>query len=195
MNGYKDWALNIPKARPSSDSQQRAKDALSKRYQVSLPYVPGLSEELQRIFKAHDTPTYHKPINSLRSQLVRPKDPSAKEKQCGVIYEVTCSTCHQQYVGETARPLGTRFKEHLTQPSSAVLEHTKRTGHQFSMDDVKIITREDHFTRRKIKEALAIHKKTPVLNRDKGEEVAPILLQLLSRGNSQLGHMAASTQK
>ena len=59
------------------------------------------------------------------------KDKSKKEKQCGVVYSVKCSECDQEYVGKTARMLGTRFQEHTdgNHPNSAIEEHTSSTGH------------------------------------------------------------------
>ena len=47
-----------------------------------------------------------------------------------------CPECDQHYIGETARTLGTRIKEHLScrQPLSAISEHKLNTGHQCSMN-------------------------------------------------------------
>ncbi len=60
--------------------------------------------------------------------LVHPKDKNKKEQQWGVVYEITCEDCKEKYVGETARRLGTRLKEHTTmkgQVTSAIAEHMK----------------------------------------------------------------------
>ena len=114
--------------------------------------------------------------------MVRPKDKSEKDKQGGVVYSVKCSECDQEYVEETARMLGTRFWEHTdaNHPNSAIEEHTSATSHQYTLDDTKILVREDKWFPRKIREALHIHKRYPALNRDRGHEIPPILLQLLS---------------
>ena len=56
---------------------------------------------------------YYKPVNTLRSILVFPKDKTPKDKKCGVLYEITCDQGPVQvYIGETKRSLGKRFKEH-----------------------------------------------------------------------------------
>ena len=90
--------------------------------------------------------------------------------------------CSEEYVGETGRPLGVRFKEHTrgTQPS-AVHEHITATGHQCSTKDVKVLSRDDNWHRRKIRESCSIYRRQPTLNRDRGQEVPAGLLQLLSR--------------
>ena len=46
------------------------------------------------------------------SLLVNPKDKTQKEKQCGVVYSVKCGGCEKEYIGETPKILGVRFKEH-----------------------------------------------------------------------------------
>ncbi len=99
------------------------------------------------------------------------------QQQCGVVYEITCEDCKEKYVGETARTLGTRLKEHTTtkgQATSAIAEHMKDSGHRIKMD-------KDNY-RRKIKEAIQIYKRQPALNRDQGMEIPAITLKLLSCG-------------
>ena len=74
---------------------------------------------------------------------------------------VKCGGCEKEYIGETARTLGVRFKEHTDgkHPNSAVTAHTSTTGHKYSLADVKVLVREDSDLKRKVKEAIAIHKK------------------------------------
>ena len=137
------------------------------KHPVCIPYVSGRSEHLQRVFRSHGVPFYHKPCNTLRSLLVSPKDTSKKEKQVGVVYSVKCSECNQEYVGEAARMLGTRFREHTdgNHPNSAFEDHTSSTGYHYTLDDTKILMKEDTWFLRKIQGALHIHKISPALNR------------------------------
>ena len=113
--------------------------------------------------------------------MVSPKDKSQKEKQCGVVYSVKCSECDQEYIGETARMLGTRLQENTDGKhfNSAITEHTSSTGHCYTVDDIKILVNEQKWFWRKIRKALHIHKRSPALIRD--YEITRILLQLLSR--------------
>ena len=184
-NGYKDWSFKIPN---QPDRQERKKDKQANQSEskspsplIGIPYIRGLSEELHRIFKDHGVNVYHKPVNTLRSLLVRPKDPTKIEDQCGVVYNILCNSCDDTYVGETARKMGKRFVEHTkSDKESAILDHISTSGHSISLEDVSILSREPRFGARKIKEALEIHKRRPSLNRDQGLELQPVLLQLLN---------------
>ena len=101
------------------------------------------------------TESYHKPTYTIRSLLVKPKDQTSKK--CGVIYKITCPKCDQSYIGETARPMGIRLKEHIKTAgniTSAIGEHISQTGHPISIEDVKIVGTESDWHRRKIKEAI-----------------------------------------
>ena len=138
---------------------------------VGLPYVRGTSEKLAKIFREHGVGTYHKPFNTLRSILLHPKDKTPDLKKCGVIYQLQCPQCPEQYVGETGRTLETRLKEHfkLASPRTAVGEHE----HPISQDNVKVIAREDHTLRRKIRESVEIRTRRPAINRDQGGLTVP----------------------
>ena len=155
-NGYRKWSFKLPRKKEKKKEDSDKDSTSAKKFPVALPYVKGLSEQLQRVFKTHDVPTFHKPFNTLRSLLVRPKDKSEKEKQCGLVYSIKCKSCEKEYIGETARSLGTRFKEHTDgkHPNSAVNEHTQDTGHLYTLQDVKVLKREERWFPRKVREAI-----------------------------------------
>ena len=172
MNGYKTWSLQIPKKIIREEDTQ-TEGPTANKHLVCIPYIPGLSEQIQRVFKSHSVPSYHKPFNTIKSLLVSPK-----EKQCVVLYSVKYCECDQEYIGDTARMLGTRFQEHTDGklPNSTIVEHTLSTGHRYTLDNTKILIRDKKWLPRKIKEALHIHTRYPALNRDRGHKIPPILL-------------------
>ena len=176
-NGYKEWASKIPQPKNKSDISRNTTGGQA-RTSVGLPYIRGTSEKLARIFRNHGVRAYHKPFNTLHSILVHPKDKTPDLKKCGVVYEIQCPECPAQYVGETARTLETRMRDHLKQksPRTAVGEHE----HSIKMDDVKVIAREDNMWRRKIRESIEIRTHHPAINRDQGYELPPIYDELLS---------------
>ena len=63
-----------------------------------------ISERLQRAFKSHDVTLIHKPVNSLRSQLVRVKDTTVNLKKCGTVYQIHCEKCNKERSTLAKRP-------------------------------------------------------------------------------------------
>ena len=168
MNGCKPWIFNTIQPRRNKENVN-TRETNRRQHAIGLPYISKLSKQLARIFKSYDIPEYHKPINTLRFLLVHSKDKRDKVAKWGVVYDIQCPDCNQHCIAETARPLGTRIKEHL-----AVNEHNLKTGHQCAMRDVKILDSKEKWHRRKIKD----HKHTrgePVLNR----ELPPVMLQFV----------------
>ena len=100
------------------------------------------------------------------------KDPIEPLKQKGV-YSIPCS-CEIPYIGETGRSIQTRLKEHSADiihdrhQKAALAEHAHHSRHHIQIERTKLIAREDHYKRRKIREAIEIEKFPSNLNRDDG---------------------------
>ena len=78
------------------------------------------------------------------SNVNKPKDQDPKDKESGVIYSYQCRdiACSEEYVGETSRTLGERYREHLKQPSP-IHAHIQQTGYTSSTNNFNITGRED----------------------------------------------------
>ena len=63
--------------------------------------------------------------------------------QSGAIYWYQCGdlSCDDEYIGETSRTFGERYKEHLKAPS-AIHHHSIQTGHTTNQNNFQIIGRE-----------------------------------------------------
>ena len=193
-NDYAPWMMNIPKKKQQKLVSSAAQAQRKTHPPIGLPFIKGISEPLERIFKKHGVKIYHKPTNTLRQHLVHPKDPTHKENKTGVIYEVKCATCSRLYVGETSRTLGKRLEEHKKTTASAINEHCQNTGHQIDWKNVRILGKEDHWMKRKIKEAIEIRRKKPSLNRDQGWDLPPIFCNLLSHDLTVSSHVTNCDQ-
>ena len=145
---------------------------------VGIPYIKGISEQLSRVFKQHGSKVYHQPRNTLRSKLVHVKDKTKEGQRSGVVYQVNCGECDATYIGETARPLATREKEHHTRGDSAVYCHHQTTDHSFG--EASVLSMEQNYTKRQVKEAIFIKKYKPGLNRNQGYELPPIYDSVLN---------------
>ena len=116
---------------------------------------------------------YSKTAYVILSQL--PPLKSAEQSITSIANNVT-----KDYVGETARLLETRIKEHLSRNSSAVNEHCKLTGHSVDSSKIKVLATENNTFKRRIREAIEIKLRKPSLNRDNGFELASICDTILA---------------
>ena len=66
------------------------------------------------------------------------------------------------------RSFGERYKEHLKAPSP-IFQHQCSSGHTTSIDNFKIIGREDNSLARTVKESIYIRVNNPTLNRNIGK--------------------------
>ena len=79
------------------------------------------------------------------------------------MYQCQEHVCNEEYIGETSRILGERYKEHLKKPSP-IHVHSLQTGHNTIPDNFNIIGREDHGLARTIKESIYIRVNNPISN-------------------------------
>jgi len=81
--------------------------------------------------------------------------------------------------------LKTRLKEHEADIkngrsyTSTLAKHSSKTKHHVWLEDVRIIAREDHYQKRKVREAFEIMKFPQNLNRDNGSQISGNWLPLI----------------
>ena len=176
---------------------------------VVLPYVNGLTERVQRIFKKHKVDTAVKPHRTLKQLLVHPKDKREVKKTGNCIYEIECQGCDHSYVGETARMFEFRLAEHEAevkkvdkkkytrserkaseqeQTKSAISDHVARANHVMDFKNPRILGREHNKRAREIKEAMEIRKRgDKTLNREEGTYLlSHVYDPLLRTGNKTI---------
>ena len=170
---YPAWALNKVKIKSKCSANKKRRDTTKtgqdnrnqKPYMV-VPYYRGMSENLKKVCSRHGVQVYFKGGNTIKNLLVAPKDKDPIMKKSGVIYRYKCNRvdCDEEYIGESSRVFGERFKEHQKAPSP-IFDHTNTTGHNINTENFSIVGREDQNLKRAIKEALFIRVKNPSLNR------------------------------
>ena len=78
----------------------------------------------------------------------------------------------EEYIGESGRTFGERFRENM-RPPSPIIDHHNITGHEVSLDNFSIVGRDDHNIARTIEEAILIRVNDPSLNRNIGKFQLP----------------------
>ena len=144
-----------------------------KPYMV-VHYYKGLSESVKRTCNKHGGQVYFRADVTIKNLLMAPKDQDPMLKKSGVIYRYKCNRleCDEEYIGESSRTFGERFKEHQ-KALSPIYEHYNISGHMISIDNFSIVGREDQNLMRTIKEALYIRVNNPSLNKNIGKYHLP----------------------
>ena len=191
---YPEWALKrakiISQTRKSKKQKNSTKDtssSLTQRPYMVFPYYKGVSESLKKICGKHGVQVYFKGGHTIKSLLVGPKDQDPILKKSGVIYRFKCGRvdCNEEYIGESSRSFGERFKEHQKAPSP-IYDHSNITGHQVTIENFNIVGREDQNLSRAIKEALYIRVNNPSFNKNIGKFHLPHILDEVLLNNSEL---------
>ena len=115
----------------------------NKNTYMVIPYTKGLGEKFKRTCNKQGIQVHFKGTNTLKQLLMASKDKDPKLTKSGVIYRYKCPSINwkEQYIGESGRTLGERYKEHLKAPSPIHL-HTSTTGHPVSPECFTIVDRE-----------------------------------------------------
>ncbi len=193
--GYPNWAFTKVKDQMKNNTKTKEtkrthKDGEKKtKGMVVIPYVKGLSETVQRIFRRHNISTAMKPHTTLRNILVNPKDRRDKMDTSDCVYQIPCDNCNKVYIGETGRNFGYRLKEHQKDVNnnskgqytrairktsdsewnkSAMTDHANTNNHEINWEGSKIIDKENNEKTRRIKESIHIRKTPQNMNRDEG---------------------------
>ena len=81
---------------------------------ITVPYHQGLSESFKRTCRKYGIEVHLKRRQTIKNLLMNPKDKDPILKRSGVIYRFKCNRveCDEEYIGESARTFGERYKEH-----------------------------------------------------------------------------------
>ena len=144
------------------------------RFYASIPYVPGVSERIQRVFRKYDVNIAHKPTRKLRNELCHLKDKRPTHDKPGVVYKLNCLDCDAKYIGETGRQVSDRMTEHkrdirVKRTTSKVFQHIKNTRHThtFDFENVSVL---EKCTNEKVRlhlESIHTYSRCNTLNRSK----------------------------
>ena len=158
--------------------------AVSPKY-YGLPKIHKPGIPLRPIISSTGTVTYNTTkdmasrcisgvVKTIKDELVAPKDQDHITKKSDIIYRYKCDRleCDHEYIGETARTFGERFKEHLKAPSP-IFDHSNISGHLTTINNFTVVGREEQNLSRLIKESMFIRVNNPSLNKNIGKYHLP----------------------
>ena len=84
-----------------------------------ISYTQGLCISIKKICHRYGIQTHFKGNSTIKNLLVFPKDKDPMKNKSGAIYWFPCKdlACDGEYIEETSRTFGERFKNHLKEPS------------------------------------------------------------------------------
>ena len=175
---YPSWAIQRVKLKKNIQKQTKEKKTnnsnITNRSSITVPYNQGLSESFKNIGKKYGIQVHFKSGRTIKDELVAPKDRDHITKKSGIIYRFKCDRleCDEEYIGETSRTFGERFREHLKAPSP-IHDHSNTSGHTTTLDNFKVVGREEQSLSRLIKESMYIRVNGPSLNKNIGKYHLP----------------------
>ena len=116
---------------------------------------------------------------TLRSLLTNLRPNAHPVKSTGLINCIPCLDCGSSYIGETGRTLDTRLSEHRRNCRNGeihkcgVAQHALVDDHRINWDGRMVISREQHWYRRRVKETLYI-RRFENFNLDRGLNISSI---------------------
>ena len=151
---YPRWALDKVQKRlnrPSSEAIDGANSQgttstpavtkeVSSKGHIVIPYTQGLCESIKKIYSRYGIQTHFKGGSTIKNLLVTPKDKDPMVNQNDAIYWYQCEDlgCVDEYIRETSRTFGERYKEHRRDPSP-IHHHNNQNNHPINHNNFKII--------------------------------------------------------
>lgn len=156
---------NDPPAEPINDPiDNRIKFA-------SLPALPGLTNKLINIFSVINNLKIAKyNVTTNRSLFTNLKDKLPLLSKSDCIYSVSCIDCPDIYIGQTSQALKKRLTLHksdirLHPDRCALALHASNNGHQFDLNNVKILAVESNYDKRLFLEMCFINDHSNSVNK------------------------------
>ena len=169
---YHIWALNRVKMKMNKPAQKKnnpntTQQNTNLKPYITVPYYKGLSESVKKKCNNYGVQIYFRGGINIKNLLMALKKKDPMLKKSGVIYSYKYGSmeCDEEYIEESSRTFGERFKEYQKAPS-AIFDHFNTTGCSISIDNFNIVGREDQNLRRDIKETLYIRVNNPSQDRN-----------------------------
>ena len=111
-----------------TNNAQSANHEVQNKGHIVIPYTQGLCESMKKICGRYGIQTHFEGGRTIKNLLVSPKDKDPMVNQSGAIYWYQCGdlSCNDEYIGETSRTFGERYKEHLKPPLLFITTATKQ---------------------------------------------------------------------
>lgn len=182
MNGFPPKIVRRFLRKNSSLSSRSTED--NKQPTLYLPYIRGVSEQIEHLCRTLKVRTVFKSSTTLRGLLVHVKNRIPQEQIKGIVYEIPCKDCDFVYIGETGRTLKKRVTEHKlavkkADDNNGLAVHVWKNSHSIDWDGAKTRFITPYYWKRRVTEAIQIQQHNHTMNLDCGLFLSPIWKQIL----------------
>ena len=170
-NGY---PANFIRQQPTQRRRQNNSETQQDYIYFEFPFISdAIDRQIKKVFKEVDLPVriYRKSYTLRNALATAPKTDECTMKNCQLrnehcltkncVYQLTCTRCHEFYIGSTTRPFHTRFREHLTSDNGSVSAHKMTCQANFT---TRIIARDNDRVKLRFKEAILIQRRNATIN-------------------------------
>ena len=128
LNRASSEAIDGANSQGTTNTPAVTKEVKSKGH-IVIPYTQGLCGSIKKICGRYGIQTHFKGGSTIKNLLVSPKDKDPMVNQSDAIYWYQCRDlgCDDEYIGETSRTFGERYKEHLRNPVLFIITIIKLT--------------------------------------------------------------------
>ena len=133
---YPNWAIKkiFQQQQGKKKEQTPTSKQSTKRCHIVIPYAQGIYESIKDICGKHGIAVHFKGGQTLKNILVSSKDKDVMVNKNSAIYSYSCGRIdyEEEYIGESGRTFGERFKEHKKLPS-LIFGHQNSRCHETLM--------------------------------------------------------------
>ena len=174
-NSYPDSLLrrllfSDPMARSSATRNPTDRDDVTQVAYAVLPYIEHISPRIINTFKDFNFKFALKNIKTVDRLFTKTKDPVPTLERSAVVYNIKCSDCQLEYIGQTSQTLKSRLTAHRSdirreKKSCAMAEHSITTNHLPNYDDVSILDHSNSYKKRTFMEMARISQNPNAMNK------------------------------
>ena len=139
-----------------SDDEQ-----LKKEDKMFVPYLPKMSEKLQKKLKKLNVKLVFKKGQTVGNLICNAKIKKEPIRRKNVVYRIPCRDCNQTYTGETAQIFEDRRNQHKScvktgEEKNGIAVHVMKTKHSIDWDNFSFLDSDRNYKSRKAKESIYI---------------------------------------
>lgn len=130
---------------------------------IATPYVPGLSERINKTMREYNMALGCKTVNSIGNLYSKTKYPMPKDMKSKIVYRIDCLDCPGKYPGSTKQKLVNRTAKHKSDiklkkktETTGLTIHALRNNHNFDFKNITILDQIPNYHQRAIAEKMHI---------------------------------------